>query len=133
MYSSAYVWAKVLSHMEERLGAVTISAWFDDAEIVELNEDHLILYSPSDFRREIISRRCNDYVRDALKEIFNSDDVRYGGSGVTNTGAELLSRSNPDLKSGVAAEKICPWAIRFRLPPLGVTVLRLKKKRFEDD
>ena len=49
MYSSAYVWAKVLSHMEERLGAVTVSAWFDDAEVVELNENNLILYSPSDF------------------------------------------------------------------------------------
>ena len=73
MYSSAYVWAKVLSHMEERLGAVTISAWFDDAEVVELNEEHLILYSTSDFRREIIRRRCTDYIQDALKEIFNSD------------------------------------------------------------
>ena len=73
MYSSAYVWAKVLIHMEERLGAVTVSAWFDDAEIVELNEEHLILYSSSDFRREIIRRRCTDYIQDALKEIFNSD------------------------------------------------------------
>ena len=73
MYSSAYVWAKVLSHMEERLGAVTVSAWFDDAEVVELNEEHLILYSSSDFRREIIRRRCTDYIQDALKEIFNSD------------------------------------------------------------
>ncbi len=73
MYSSAYVWAKVLSHMEERLGAVTVSAWFDDAEVVELNENNLILYSPSDFRREIIRRRCTDYVQDALKEVFNSD------------------------------------------------------------
>jgi len=73
MYSSAYVWAKVLSHMEERLGAVTISAWFDDAEIVELNEEQLILYSASDFRREIIRRRCTDFIRDALKEVFNSD------------------------------------------------------------
>ena len=73
MYSSAYVWAKVLSHMEERLGAVTVSAWFDDAEVVELNESNLILYSPSDFRREIIRRRCTDYIHDALKEIFNSD------------------------------------------------------------
>ena len=73
MYSSAYVWAKILSHMEERLGAVTVSAWFDDAEVVELNENNLILYSPSDFRREIIRRRCTDYVQDALKEIFNSD------------------------------------------------------------
>lgn len=73
MYSSAYVWAKVLSHMEERLGAVTVSAWFDDAEIVELNEESLILYSPSDFRREIIRRRCTEYIQDALKEIFGSD------------------------------------------------------------
>ena len=73
MYSSAYVWAKVLNHMEERLGAVTVSAWFDDAEVVELNEDHLILYSSSDFRREIIRKRCTDYIQDALKEIFNSD------------------------------------------------------------
>ena len=73
MYSSAYVWAKVLSHMEERLGAITVSAWFDDAEVVELNDSNLILYSPSDFRREIIRRRCTDYIQDALKEIFNSD------------------------------------------------------------
>ena len=73
MYSSAYVWAKVLSHMEERLGAVTVSAWFDDAEVVELNDNNLILYSPSDFRREIIRRRCTEYIHDALKEIFNSD------------------------------------------------------------
>lgn len=73
MYSSAYVWAKVLSHMEERLGAVTVSAWFDDAEVVELNENNLILYSPSDFRRDIICRRCTEYIHDALKEIFNSN------------------------------------------------------------
>ena len=73
MYASAYVWAKVISHMEERLGAVTVSAWFDDAEVVELNEEHLILYSSSDFRREIIRRRCTEYIQDALKEIFSSD------------------------------------------------------------
>ena len=41
--------------------------------MVELNENNLILYSPSDFRREIIRRRCTDYIQDALKEVFNSD------------------------------------------------------------
>jgi len=73
MYSSAYVWAKVLSHMEERLDPVIVSAWFDDAEVVELTDSNLILYSPSELRREIIRRRCTDYIHDALKEIFNSD------------------------------------------------------------
>ena len=73
MYSSAYVWAKVLSHIEQRLDSVTVSAWFDDAEVVELNEEQLILFSANEFRREIIAHRCADYVHDALKEIFNSD------------------------------------------------------------
>ena len=73
MYSSAYVWAKVLSHMEERLTPITVSAWFDDAEVVELTEDRLIIYSPSDFRRDIIRTRGAQYIQEALKEIFNSD------------------------------------------------------------
>ncbi len=73
MYSSAYVWAKVLGYMEEQLGSVTISTWFDDAEVVELNEEHLILYSPSDFRRDVIRKRCADYIHEALKQLFNSD------------------------------------------------------------
>ena len=73
MYASAYVWAKVLGYLEERLSSITVSAWFDDAEVVELTEEHLIIYSPSDFRREIISRRCTEHIQDALKEIFNSD------------------------------------------------------------
>lgn len=73
MYSSAYVWAKVMRHMEERLDGTTLAAWFDDCEVVELTEEHLILYSPSDFRRDIILRRYSPYIQDALKEIFSSD------------------------------------------------------------
>ncbi len=73
MYSSAYVWAKVVNHIEERLDPIIVSGWLDDAELVELNEETLILYSPSDFRREIIRRRCAPYIHDALKEVFNSD------------------------------------------------------------
>ena len=38
MYSSAYVWAKVLTHMENLLGTTVVSTWFDDAEVVELTE-----------------------------------------------------------------------------------------------
>ena len=73
MYSSAYVWAKILSYLEERMTSTMVSASFDDAEVVELNDSHLILYSPSDFRREVISRRYSSMIQDALKEVFNSD------------------------------------------------------------
>ena len=73
MYSSDYVWAKVLNYLEDRLTAVTVSTWFDDAKVVELTEERLVLYSPSEFRRDIIIRRYADHIHDALKEIFNSD------------------------------------------------------------
>ena len=73
MYSAAYVWAKILGYLEERLTSTIISAWFDDAEVVELNDEKLILYSPSEYRREIISRRCADHIQDAMKELFDSD------------------------------------------------------------
>ena len=73
MYSSDYVWAKVLSYLEDQLGSVAISAYFDDAQVIELTEDKLILYSPSEFRRGTIVRRYTDYIHDALKSIFDSD------------------------------------------------------------
>ena len=73
MYSSAYVWAKILSYLEERLTSTIVSANFDDAEVVELNESQLILYTPSDFRLGVITNRYASIIEDALKEIFNSD------------------------------------------------------------
>ena len=73
MFSSAYVWAKVLSFLEERLSSITVSSWFDDAEVVELTEEKLILYSPDEFRRGMIQDRCAVHIQDALREIFNSD------------------------------------------------------------
>ena len=73
MYSSAYVWAKIINYLEEHLTAATTAGYFDDAELIELNEEQLILYSPSDFRRDIIRRRFSAFIQDALKEIFQSD------------------------------------------------------------
>ena len=73
MYSPDYVWAKVVNYLEERLTPVTVSTWFDDAQVVELTEEKLILYSPSEFRRDIIIRRYTGHIQDALKDIFDSD------------------------------------------------------------
>lgn len=73
MYSSAYVWAKVLAHMENRLTPTVVSTWFDDAEVVELTEQKLVLYSPSEFRKDIIETRCAPHIQDAMKELFDMD------------------------------------------------------------
>lgn len=72
MYAPSYVWAKVLTYMEQYLGEITVSAWFDDAEVVSLTDDELIIYSPSEFRRERIRTNCRPYIEDVLKAQFQS-------------------------------------------------------------
>ena len=73
MYSPAYVWAKIILYLEDRLNALTISASFDDAEIVSISEEEIIIYSPSEFRREVIRNRYTAYIQEGMKEIFGSD------------------------------------------------------------
>ena len=72
MFASAYVWAKIISYLEERLTPVIVSTSFDDAEVIELNDDVLILHSPSEFHRETIRTRFASYIQDALRELFDS-------------------------------------------------------------
>ena len=69
MYAAAYVWAKIIGYMEQRLTDVTVSAWLDDAEVVRLTDEVLTLYSPSDFRQDVIRERCAPYIREALQEL----------------------------------------------------------------
>jgi 1,4-alpha-glucan branching enzyme len=58
-------------------------------------------------------------VSGTYEEIFNSDDVRFGGSGVINTG---------DLKTTGIGISSCQDSVEIRVPPLGITVLRCKRK-----
>ena len=73
MYSSVYIWSRILRYLEKQLTEPVVAAWFDDAEVVELTDDRLVLYSPSAFRREIIQSRAAEYVKNAMKELFDSN------------------------------------------------------------
>lgn len=73
MYSPAYVWAKIVAHMENLLSSTVVSTWFEEAEIVEITDKQLTLYTPSPFCKETIERRYISYIKDALKEVFDSD------------------------------------------------------------
>ena len=43
MYSNAYVWSRVLSYLEQHSPAAAVTSYFDDAEVVELNEEKLVI------------------------------------------------------------------------------------------
>ena len=51
---------------------MVVSTWFDDAEVIELTDEHLILYTSSDYRREMIITRYTHLIQEALQVLFNS-------------------------------------------------------------
>ena len=73
MYSSVYIWSRILNYLEKQLTEPVIAAWFDDAELVELTDNRLVLYSPDPFRKEIIQSHAAEHVKRAMKELFDSD------------------------------------------------------------
>ena len=55
------------------------------------------------------------------EEIFNSDDVRYGGSGVVNSGVKF--KTEKQVSVGEYTD-----SIRMRMPPMGAVILRCTRK-----
>lgn len=77
MYSSDYVWGKVLSHIEAQLGSVTAATYLEDAKVVEYTDEKLVLYSPSELRQKIIRESLSGHIEDALREQFASHAKLY--------------------------------------------------------
>lgn len=73
MYSNEYIWSRVLSYLEQHSPAVAVTSYFDDAEVVELNEEKLVIYSPSPFRKDVILNRYTDLIKDAMREQFQTE------------------------------------------------------------
>ena len=73
MYSNAYVWSRVLSYLEQHSPAAAVTSYFDDAEVVELNEEQLVIYSPSPFRKDVILNRYTELIKDAMRDQFQTE------------------------------------------------------------
>ena len=71
--SAADIWAKVLDLMNADLTSVTINTWFRDITAVEMQDDRLVLCSPSPINRDIVSRLYVGYIKKALKELFSTE------------------------------------------------------------
>ena len=73
MYSNAYVWSRVLSYLEQHSPSMAVASFFDDAEIVELNGEKLVIYSPSPFRKDVILSRYSELIKDAMRDQFQTE------------------------------------------------------------
>jgi len=75
MYSTSYIWGRVLSYLEKHITLTIVSSFFDDAEILEITDSKLVLFSPVDIRRDMIAKSFSTYIVDAMKELFDRNVV----------------------------------------------------------
>ena len=73
MNMAADIWDKVLQLMQPDMTPTTINTWFDDARAVALEDDRFVLYSPTRFKRDIITARYVPFIQKALHELFSAE------------------------------------------------------------
>ena len=64
------IFKMALSYMEKTINPVTLSAWFDDAEVVSFAGDRLTLRASGQFKKEIIESRFMQPLSDALAQLL---------------------------------------------------------------
>lgn len=65
------VWEKVLAVIEKKMTKTTVDTWFDDTEAVDFTQSALILYSPYEYKREIIKLHYIEHIQSALYDLFS--------------------------------------------------------------
>ncbi|MBE6985091.1 MAG: chromosomal replication initiator protein DnaA [Ruminococcaceae bacterium] len=73
MYSNAFIWARVISYLEQHSGAFAVMSYFEDAEIVDFTDGKLVIYTPSPFRKDVIMNRYTILIQDAMREVFETE------------------------------------------------------------
>ncbi len=85
MASATYLWAKILSYIEQHHTEALVNTWFDDVDVVELRDDTLVLFTPNPFRKPILETQCIPYITEAMLavgqqqvsvEILDEDGLR---------------------------------------------------------
>ena len=71
--SVADVWENVLAQMSGALSQMTIDAWFDEVEPVDIKGNRLILRCDNDFKRGYINSLFLEHIKDAMRNLFSLD------------------------------------------------------------
>ena len=66
MASATYLWAKILSYIEQHHTEALVNTWFDDVDVVELRDNTLVLFTPNPFRKPILETQCIPYITEAM-------------------------------------------------------------------
>ena len=67
------IWDEILKILSRQLTPTAIRTWFDDCTPVAIEDNKLILHTPTDFKRKIISDRFGGTIKSALSDLFSCE------------------------------------------------------------
>ena len=73
MNSLTDVWGSVLQQMSQQLAPTTINTWFDEVDVVTMEDSAFVLHCGNEFKKKTIETRFLSYIRDALRDLFSAD------------------------------------------------------------
>ena len=73
MNSLMDIWQEILHHLSSQLTPTAINTWFSDCEPVALEENCLVIRTPSEFKKSIISQRFSSIIISFLSDLFSCE------------------------------------------------------------
>ncbi len=73
MNSLQDIWEEIIRNLSSKLTATAINTWFSDCTPVALEECCLVLRTPSEFKKKIISDRFAPAILAAMNDLFSSN------------------------------------------------------------
>ena len=65
------IWEEILRSLSSRLTPTAINTWFADSVPVSLEDYRLVIRTPSEFKKQIISDRFSAAIKAVLSDLFS--------------------------------------------------------------
>ncbi|MBQ7485699.1 MAG: chromosomal replication initiator protein DnaA [Oscillospiraceae bacterium] len=73
MNSYADVWKIVLDRLKAQFSELTVQTWFDEIDVVTLEDSAFVLHCGNRFKKNMIEARFSKEIKAALKDVFSAD------------------------------------------------------------
>ena len=73
MASASYYWRKILNYIEETYSESIILTLFDDVDVVDMQKDLLVIYTPNPFRKPLLEDQGYMYIREAMMRMYQQE------------------------------------------------------------
>lgn len=65
------IWTEILKILSKKLTPTAINTWFSECKVVDLTDCNLVISAPNEFKKNIISQRFSESIRECLSDIFS--------------------------------------------------------------